>query len=134
MTNEEKLGCLSTLSNGIATAGRLRIFDPAGVILDPADAGSGTQISPTTVEIASTSTVDIDLRDAVANEDEVLLAELVVDSRIHAGEMLRSLRRNAERVDGQCLRVERDPVDDEAVVHEVALRVDAERSMFVQRT
>ena len=36
-----------TLSNGIATPGRLRIFDPLGVILEPEIfiAGNGTQIS-----------------------------------------------------------------------------------------
>src|SRR5262245_36880076 len=38
---------LVTLSNGIDTPGRLRITDPRGVILDPINAGMGTQINDT---------------------------------------------------------------------------------------
>ena len=53
-----------TLSNGIATPGRLRITDPLGVILEPGIiiAGAGTQISDTVVEIDATAVMRSDLQ------------------------------------------------------------------------
>src|SRR3954465_14379057 len=53
-----------TLSNGVATPGRLRITDPLGVILEPnvIIAGAGTQISPTEVEVDSAAVVRVDLQ------------------------------------------------------------------------
>src|SRR4051812_13981032 len=53
-----------TLSNGVATPGRLRITDPLGVILELElfIVGAGVQISPTVVEVDSTAIVRVDLQ------------------------------------------------------------------------
>ena len=84
------------------------------------------------VEAAYAGVLDVGAREVVARGQRVVGGELIIHPRREDYAALRNAQHAGERIDdGERLRVDRDAVDDGAVVDGMALDVEGERRALV---
>src|SRR5258707_5266450 len=89
----------------------------------------------TQIESADASALNISASKTIANGQSVLGVELIVDARIDSESALLRPKNVGEWIDNrECLWVERDCVDDRAVVNLVTSNIKKERGTFAERT
>src|SRR5882724_2966332 len=84
------------------------------------------------IESPDARALNISASKTIANGQSVLGAELIVDSRVDSETALSRPKHISEGIDDrQCLWIERDCVDDRAVVDLIAPHIEKERGAFV---
>ena len=86
------------------------------------------------IEAADARSLDVGARKRVAKNQRVGGVQLVIHARAHSRVALRDFEDAEKGLSREILRIQRDGVDDGAVIHRVALRVEVERGSFVDGT
>src|SRR5438105_2684446 len=87
------------------------------------------------IESTDASTLNISASKTIANRQSVFGAELIVDARIDSEPTLPRPKHIREGIDNRkCLWIERDCIDDRAVVDLIAPHIEKERCTFVNST